>query len=60
LRRPKTAENAKKTARTEYLWRFFIPPVKNLLQTLRRLFASENRRKLVASFCGGFFPSEMT
>jgi hypothetical protein len=26
-----------------------IPPVKRLLQTLRRFFASENRRKLVAN-----------
>jgi hypothetical protein len=60
LRRPKTAGNAKKTARTEYLRRFLNPQVKHWSQTLRRLFASENRRKLAASFCGVFFPSEMT
>jgi hypothetical protein len=60
LRRPKTARNAKKTARKEYLRRFFMPQDKRLSQTLRRLFSSKNRRKLVANICGGFFPSEVT
>jgi hypothetical protein len=60
LRRPKTARNAKKAARTEYLRRFLIPLVKRWKQTLRRFFTSENRRKLVATFCGGFFPSQKT
>jgi hypothetical protein len=60
LRRPKTAGNAKKTARKEYLRRFSKRPDKRWLQTLQRLFASKNRRKFAATFCGGFFPSKIT
>jgi hypothetical protein len=55
----KSGRKRQKTAGTEHLRRFFGRRLMACCKPLRRLFSSQNRRKLVANFCGGFFPSEV-
>jgi hypothetical protein len=51
----KSGRKRQKTAGTEHLRRFFGRRLMACCKPLRRLFSSQNRRKLVANFCGGFF-----